>query len=183
MLYKLPLKNSKKEALVDGDSYEYIINNPYLQKINFLKNLREHSSGYAFFQKNWRQLDGSYKSETIYLQKLVAEKFHTKPDENKKWWIRFINGERLDCRTKNLEFTTLANVIRNSDKTDNKTGYRGVVKSGKKYMAIIYQNRKAINLGSFPTAEEAAMAYNKKSIELFGKTRSLNKIKGMPEAE
>lgn len=180
MIVKLSLKNSENYALIDDASYNYIIKHPYLSKINFLDNLRIHSNGYAFFQKNWKQLDGSYKCETIYLQKIIAEKFIEKPDHLKdqnKVWIRFINGNPLDCRIKNLEWSTLSNVVRNTSKTENKLGYRGVVKSGKKYQAIIYLNRKAINLGTFDTPEKAALAYNEKSMELFGKTKSLNKVK------
>lgn len=176
MLYKLTLKNSRKTALVDDEVYTYLSSDNYLIKIKFLENLREHSNGYAFFQKNWKQKDGSYKSETIYLQKLIAEKFITKPQKT-RMWVRFRNGNNLDCRIDNLEWSTLSNVVRNTSKTENKFGYRGVVKNSKKYQAIIYLNRKAINLGSFDTPEEAAEAYNKKSIELFGVTKSLNKIR------
>lgn len=178
MLCKFKLKNADAEAILDSESYEYIMGNEYLQKIKFVENLRRHSSGYAFFQKNWRQLDGSYKCETIYLHKVIAEKFVTKPDlGGKRLFVRFNNGNPLDCRIENLEWTTLSNVVRNTDKTDNKLGYRGVVQDRKKFRAVIYQDRKPINLGSFDTAEEAAEAYNKKSIELFGQTRSLNIIK------
>ncbi len=176
MLYKLSLKNSRRTALVDDKVYTFLSSNDYLIKLKFLENLREHSNGYAFFQKNWKQKDGSYKSETIYLQKLIAENFIKKLQKT-RMWVRFKNGNHLDCRIANLEWSTLSNVVRNTSKTENKFGFRGVVKNSKKYQAIIYLNRKAINLGSFNTPEEAAEAYNKKSIELFGITKSLNKIK------
>ena len=54
MIVKLPLKNSEKNALIDDVCYDYITNHPYLSKIYFLQNLRIHSNGYAFFQKNWK---------------------------------------------------------------------------------------------------------------------------------
>lgn len=180
MLVKLPLKNSEKNAVIDDSTFDFIANHQYYSRINLLNNLRKHSNGYAFFQKNWKQLDGSYKCETIYLQKLIAEKFISVPESlngHQKLWVRFKNGNPLDCRIENLEWSTLSNVVRNTTKTDNKLGYRGVVKSGKRYQAVIYKNRKAINLGSYDTPEEAAIAYNNKSVELFGKTRSLNKVK------
>lgn len=180
MLVKIALKNSEKNAIIDDTSFDFITNHPYYSKINFLNNLRLHSNGYAFFQKNWKQLDGSYKCETVYLQKLLAERFIPVPDhlkDHKKVWIRFKNGNPLDCRVDNLEWSTLSNVVRNTTKTDNKLGYRGVVRSGKRFQAVIYKDRKAINLGVYDTPEEAAIAYNRKSIELFGKTKSLNKIK------
>jgi len=179
MIVKIPLKNCDKHALVDAEVYDYISKHPYLSKIGFIENLRMHSSGYAFYQKNWKQLDGSYKCETIYLQKVIAEKFIPVPENLKgqKLWIRFIDGNHLNYRLKNLEWSHLSKVVRNTSKTENKSGYRGVVKTGKKYYAIIYVNRKPINLGIFNTPEEAAEAYNKKSLELFGKTKSINKIK------
>jgi hypothetical protein len=59
----------------------------------------------------------------------------------------------------------------------SRSGYRGVTKEKNKFRAVIYHDRKAFNLGFYDSAEEAAAAYNKKSIELFGKTGSLNVIK------
>ncbi|HON17674.1 MAG TPA: HNH endonuclease [Salinivirgaceae bacterium] len=176
MAVKIPLKNSNYSVSVDDEVYQKLIDDPYLKKINFLENLRCHSRGYAFYQKNWKQPNGTYRNETIYLHKLIAEKFLPRPAEG-KLWVRFIDGNPNNCLLSNLEWTSLSNVVRNTTKTDNQYGYRGVVKSGKKYMAIIYVNRKPLNLGTFETPEEAAEAYNKKSIELFGITKSLNRIR------
>ncbi len=173
----LKLKNAEDSAILDDQSLEFITSDEHLTMIKFVDNLRRHSSGYAFFQKNWRQLDGSYKCETIYLHKMLAEKFIPKQSSDKRLFVRFNNGNPLDCRFENLEWTTLSNVVRNTNKTENKLGYRGVVQDRKKFRAVIYQDRKPINLGSFNTPEEAAEAYNKKSIELFGETRSVNMIK------
>jgi len=163
--------------MVDDSVYTYILSDEYLRKIQFVENLRRHSSGYAFFQKNWRQEDKNYVCETIYLHKIIAEKFVPKPKSSKRLFVKFINGNPLDCRIENLEWTQLSNVVRNTNKTENKLGYRGVVQDRKKFRAVIYKDRKPINLGSYYTAEEAAEAYNQKSIELFGSTRSLNIIK------
>jgi len=66
MLIKIKLKNVDNSVLVDAKIYEYLESNPYLSQIDFIKNLREHSLGYAFFQKHWRQASGKYKIETIY---------------------------------------------------------------------------------------------------------------------
>lgn len=181
MVCKLKLKNADEEAVLDEKTYEFVTTDEYLAKVKFVENLRRHSSGYAFFQKNWRQEDKSYRCETIYLHKIIAEKFIEKPESNKRLFVRFNNGNPLDCRLENLEWTTLSNVVRNTNKTENKLGYRGVVQDRKKFRAVIYKDRKPINLGSFDTPEEAAMAYNKKSIELFGQTRSLNIIRKKEE--
>ncbi|PIP55283.1 MAG: Pathogenesis-related transcriptional factor and ERF protein [Bacteroidetes bacterium CG23_combo_of_CG06-09_8_20_14_all_32_9] len=176
MSVKLNLKNSNKKILLDEHVYEKLNQDNRLKTINFFENLREHSSGYVFFQKNWKQKDGLYKNETIYLHKLISEKFIKKPGGKVRWFVRFINSNPNDCRLENLEWSTFSNLVRNTRKIRNSTGYRGVVKQGRKYYSYIYVNRKGISLGSFKTAEEAAAAYNKKSTELFGKTNTLNII-------
>ncbi len=176
MLYKVKLKNADKYVVISGDAYEFIEQNEYYKTIEFLKNLRLHSSGYVFYQRNYPVKDG-YKNVTIYLHKLIAEKFVEKPDESKRLFVRIKNGNPLDCRVKNLEWATMSELRRNQKKHNNKTGYRGVVKVSKNtYRAVLYTTNERYDLGLFPTAEEAANAYNAKSEELFGKTKSLNKL-------
>lgn len=176
MAVKVHLKNSDKKALLDEQVYDKLSADKYLKTIKFWENLREHSSGYVFFQKNWKQKDGSYKNETIYLHKMISEKFIKKPDGKVRWFVRFKNSNTIDCRLENLEWSTFSNLVRNTRKVKNSTGYRGVVKQGRKYYAYIYVDRKGIPLGSYDSPEKAAEAYNKKSVELFGKTNTLNVI-------
>ncbi|MCC9136292.1 HNH endonuclease [Pontibacter silvestris] len=182
MLYKLTLKNCEKTVVVDDRTYEYIQNNAYLQQIEFLKHLRIHSNGYAFFQKNWPLKSGKYKNETIYLHKMIGEQLLEKPESNNKLYVHFKNGNKLDCRIENLEWAPLCKIVRNTTKTENKLGVRGVHKEAQKYRAIIHFNKQRINLGTFETLQEAAQAYSKKSEELFGKTKSLKTLsKAMQE--
>jgi hypothetical protein len=175
MLYKIKLKNSGETALIDDIAFEYITTNEYLKAVGFIDNLRLHSSGYAFFQKTRMTLSGKYKTETIYLHKLIAEKFLRKPESARKLYALIKNGKRLDCRIKNLEWAPLSKVTRNTTYNDSKLGYRGVHKSRNKYQAVIYNNCERIDLGHFDTPEEAAMAYNTKSLELFGETIAVKK--------
>ncbi|MCV5968484.1 hypothetical protein, partial [Lactococcus petauri] len=63
------------------------------------------------------------------------------------------------------------------------TKYKYQVKSGdervsitKRWEARIQHNKKQITIGYFNNEEEAALAYNKKAIELHGEFASLNKI-------
>lgn len=176
MLVKIPLKNTSETAVVDAEVYDFLVENPYLKKIKFVENLRKHSRGYAFFQKNWPLGEGVYKNETIYLHKLIAEKFVTKPDANERLLVNIINSNPLDCRKANLEWANRSKVVRNTNKSVNRYGYRGVVKSGKKYRAVIFKNKERFDLGVFDTPIEAARAYNVKSLEFFGKTNGLNQI-------
>jgi len=178
MLVKISLKNSDKKALLDEKVFNDLINDQHLKQIQFFENLREHSNGYVFFQKNWKPSEKGmkYANETIYLHKLIAERYIKKPNNKTRWFVRFKNSIPHDCRLENLEWSTFSLLVRNTKKIKNSTGYRGVVKQGKKYYAYIYLNRKGVSLGSYLTPEEAAYAYNQKSIELFGETNSLNKL-------
>lgn len=183
MLVKLPLKNAEDMVLVTADIYDYLLENKYFQSINFLKHLRLHSSGYAFYQKNYLQPNGKYKSTTIYLHRYLAERHITKPESAKRLFVAFKNGNRLDCRLDNLYWTTSSHIVRQTQKIVNtSSGYRGVTKANQKYMAHIFRDGKRHYLGLYETAEEAAMAYNQKSIEWFGETNSLNEITSTPKA-
>lgn len=54
--------------------------------------------------------------------------------------------------------------------------YRGVTQLKGRYIARITFNRKIYNLGSFKSEKEAASAYNKKAMELYGDNAILNKV-------
>jgi group I intron endonuclease len=57
-----------------------------------------------------------------------------------------------------------------------KTGYRGVALTAEgKYRAYITHRKKTYRLGHFHTAEDAALAYNAKAVELYGDNAILNK--------
>ena len=75
MIYKVKLKNADDSVLLDDVVYEWLSSEPYLMQVDFLNNLRKHSSGCAVFQKTWKKAEGGFKIETIYLHKLIAERF------------------------------------------------------------------------------------------------------------
>ncbi len=177
MLYRLKLKNaSSKVITLSEEAYNFFAESEYYKSLDFIDNLRLHSSGYAFFQKNYPMQNGSYKNVTIYLHKAIAERFLPKPATSRKLFVRLVNGNPLDCRLENLEWVEMSELRRNQKKSSNSTGFRGVVKVSKnRYRAVLYNNKSRIDLGLYSSAEEAAEAYNKKSKELFGSTKSLNK--------
>ena len=179
MLYKLTLKNTTKKLIIDQDVYEALKNNEYFTSLKVLDNLRIHSYGYAFFQKNIPKKDGKYKNITIYIHRFVAENYVPKPKIKKRLLVTFKNGNRLDCRKENIVWATSSQIIRNIPNTpsnNSSTGYRGVAEVNGKYRAAIFKGKERFDLGTFETAEEAAYAYNQKSIEWFGVTKSLNKL-------
>ncbi|MCB0547802.1 MAG: hypothetical protein KDD19_09440 [Phaeodactylibacter sp.] len=182
MLYKVKLKNADESVLLDDKVYEYLTSDPYLVRVDFVNNLRKHSSGCAVFQKTWKKADGGYKTETIYLHKLVAEKFllHTRSDGRNLVGAR--NGNKLDCRLENLIYRSRS-VASRKRKTSSKVGYTGVYKENNRFRAVISVNRKSVHIGMFDTAEEAALAYNRKSKELYGDDGKMNVIKSRKENE
>lgn len=176
MLYKVKLKNADDNVLIDDNVYEYLSSDPYLKKVDFIHNLRKHSSGCAVFQKTWQKAEGGYKTETIYLHKLIAEKFLAKQRSKTKNLVGAKNGNKLDCRLENLVYRSRS-VASRQRKTSSKVGYTGVYKENNRYRAVISINRKSVHIGMFATAEEAALAYNKKSKELYGDDGKINQIK------
>ena len=176
MSVKIKLKNRENlYVTIDQKSFDDIQSNKYLISLEFLENIRAHSSGYGVYQRCITTKKGPVY-ETIYLHKYVAEKFVKKPESDKKQFIRFIDGDVLNAQIDNLEWVTMSTLRRQMKNTKSATGHRGVTKEKGKYRAIIYDNRKGINLGFHKTAKEAALAYSKKSIELFGHTKSLNDV-------
>jgi hypothetical protein len=183
MSYKIKLKNAKdKSAILDEKGYKALKGDKKLSSVNFMENLRAHSSGYPIYQRCITTKKGPVY-ETIYLHRWIAEKFVKKPKSNRKLFLRFKNGNVQDCRIENLEYATMSELRRSNTSTKNSSGYRGVTKENKRFRANLYNKKVNYNLGFFKTAEEAAKAYNKKSRELFGETNSLNKIKPAVKAK
>ena len=176
MLYKVKLKNADDTVLLDDAVYEYLTTDPYLVKVDLVNNLRRHSSGCAVFQKTWKLARGGYKTETIYLHKLIAEKFLKKTKTKSKKLVGAKNGNKLDCRLDNLVYRSRS-VASRQRKTSSKVGYTGVYQENNRYRAVISINRKSVHIGMYDTPEEAAMAYNKKSKELYGEDGKINVIK------
>lgn len=94
-------------------------------------------------------------------------------------FIDHINGNKLDNRRCNLRGCTLKqNSFNQKISKNNKSGYKGVYfsKKANKWIANINKDYKRIHLGTFLTAKEAAKAYNKAAIELYGKFARLNNV-------
>lgn len=83
--------------------------------------------------------------------------------------------DRLNNRKSNLRICTSsqnkANATRKSE-----SGFRGVRSYGKTFQARFTHGEKNLHLGMFKTAKDAALAYNKKAIEVYGEFARLNNV-------
>lgn len=80
-----------------------------------------------------------------------------------------INGNSLDNRRCNLRLATTSQNNANRGKhRNNRSGFKGVFRNGKKWRAVISTNGKAVHIGTFDTPEEAHEAYKIRAIQLFG---------------
>ena len=89
--------------------------------------------------------------------------------------VDHINGNALDNRRNNLRIVSIReNVINQSLHKNNTSGFKGVSKFDSRWRAYITPNRKQISLGIHKTKEEAARAYNKAALEIYGAFAKLN---------
>ncbi len=82
-----------------------------------------------------------------------------------------ISGNKLDCRRSNLRLCTQLENSRNRAKHKrNTSGFKGVSQDRRSgiFVAAITVNRRAVQLGRFATAAEAAAAYDAAAIKYFG---------------
>jgi hypothetical protein len=121
-----------------------------------------------------------YHTKRISKTKTITTKFHRELLDltDKNLVCDHVNGDGLDNRLENLRKCTVQENSQNRRKTYGSSKYLGVTyhKPSKKWYAQIETNKKCFFLGSYSTQEEAARAYNKKALELFGTFAKLNEV-------
>jgi hypothetical protein len=142
-------------ALVDDSDFEYI------NQWKWYAALSTHTSYAMRRDKN---------GKTVYMHRVIT-------NAPQGMDVDHLNRDGLDNRRSNLRVcTTAENTRRSYKKSTNKTGYKGVSwdKVNKKFVSQIMLNGKGIKIGRFNTAEEAARAYDKKAVEIYGDSAFLN---------
>jgi hypothetical protein len=95
------------------------------------------------------------------------------------WVVDHIDGNKLNNLTVNLRACQQIDNARNRKNIskNNTSGYKGVSKTAEgKWRARITDNRKEVRLGHYDTQEEAALAYNKAALEIYGEFAAINII-------
>ena len=126
-------------------------------------------------RKTSRKNNPEHKQGMLFLHRVLLGL-----DRHDKSAVDHINGDTLDNRRCNLRYATWAQNNYNVGlRKDNTSGYKGVrlFRGGRRWAATIGYNGKNKHLGYFDTKEQAAEAYNKAALELFGAFARLNEIK------
>lgn len=92
--------------------------------------------------------------------------------------VLFKDKNIKNYRRNNLEVVERKSIVFNRQVSKNKkySDYKGVTKMRGKWTSIVTKDGNAYRLGTFSTEVGAAIAYNEKAIELFGKYAWLNDI-------
>lgn len=100
-----------------------------------------------------------------------------------EWPTENVDHEDLNGLNNSWDNLRLGNKSQNAAntarKSTNKSGFKGVTRSGQKWAATITKNYRATYIGSFPTAEEAAAAYDDAALRLHGPFAKTNKALGL----
>lgn len=159
-------------CIIDKSDYELV------------KNYKWSISGYGYaravtYGERGRNLKGTLIQKVIKMHRLIIGAKENESVDHK-------NGNPLDNRRSNLRICTMSQNISNVGiRSNNKSGYKGVIKMigkdhenrKKKWLAYISVGGKRIYGGYFFTKEEAAKKYNEMASEYHKEFAVLNIIK------
>jgi hypothetical protein len=150
-----------KVAIVDDADYEY------------LSKYKWHAIKYknGFYA-------GKSSSRKIGAKRVIhMHRFILSPEKNKL--VDHIDGNGLNNSRSNLRITDYSkNGMNRKKEIGLSSKYKGVSYRSKtnRWRSLICINRKQIEIGVYKSEIEAAIAYNKKAIELYGEYSNLNII-------
>jgi hypothetical protein len=152
---KIPLSGGKA-ILIDGQSLERIAPHKW----------------YAVKMRNiWYAITHTNGCGTISMHRLIME---ARPGQE----IDHINGNGLDNRRINLRLVTRQQNLQNQKTRQHISSYKGVSweRRIKRWKARITHNYQIFYLGCFKNEKDAARAYNRAALHLFGEYARLNEI-------
>lgn len=177
----LPCKADPRRTVVSKDIF-YIEDEPcrWIALTQNQKTIVSESDYVYLSQWYWyASYDPSIKG--FYATRKVCRKsftMHRQIMGKSKKFIDHKNHNTLDNRRNNLRFATVSQSSANERKpSTNTSGYKGVYtrNGGRTWRVIITKNRKNIHPGKrFPTAKEAAYAYDDLARQLFGEFAHAN---------
>lgn len=140
-----------KYALVDNEDFDVI-------------------SKYKWYYANGYAQRSQYMGGGRSNKKVIVQQMHRlimgSPDGK---MVDHKNHDCLDNRKSNLRVCSRTENRRNARKhSNNKSGYKGVWFENGKFRSAIWNGIKNINLGTFSTAKEAALAYDSAAISRYG---------------
>jgi hypothetical protein len=158
------LLTQSKVAFIDDEDFERV--NKY--KWRYAKS-KKWNSAYAYGYNTFQHADNQNR-RTLPLHRFILG---LSPDDKRV--VDHIDGNGLNNLRANLRIATRSQNMANS-KVRSSSTYKGVysLKDRKAFKATITKNRISTHLGYFPTAIEAARAYDQKAKELFGEFAALN---------
>lgn len=152
-----------KFALVDDEDFEWL---------NQFKWFAAKSKGNYYAHRSVRLKKGENQKTIRMHREIMNTPVGMETDH--------MDHDTLNNQKCNLKICTVLQNSKNKiihKKKKNGIKYKGVDKSSaNSYGAHIYYNGKSLHLGSYRTEVDAALAYNKKAIELHGEFVYLNKI-------
>lgn len=149
---EIELTNGMK-VIVDDEDYDYLSN----------YNWRCIKNGKTYYAIFGRRINGKYSN--VWMHRMIMDA------KDRKDEVNHINHNGLDNRRENLRTTTHNKVIVQSRVSNNKpTKHKGIsyYKPTNKWRARITINGKTTYLGYYTNEIEAANAYEKKAIEIYG---------------
>lgn len=161
LILQISCKTGVYDILLDIEDYDKLIT----KKWNIIKNRNGVCSVRHSYYKNKKHM-------CLYIHRYVL-------NYSDNLVIDHINGNPLDNRKCNLRICTNQENCRNQKVAKHSSGgIKGVSynKNNKKWTARIGLNYTRIFLGYFNTKVDAAIAYNKKAIELYGEFAKLNEV-------